>query len=146
MKASLSSQQFHEFKLFVESFASSRGRRRLLSLLETPHGQRTMLAGLDHVNWLDPEFATLVPGAQQTAAGVATLLRQSGAPESCRVLSTNREVNDREIALEKALLKIVAGGAGTILFCVPGKLTYYESEEPSERYICRRPALRVSQK
>jgi hypothetical protein len=37
--------------------------------------------------------------------------------------------------LEKALAEIIGQGMGTFISCIPGKLGYFEGEDPGERYL-----------
>jgi len=40
--------------------------------------------------------------------------------------------------LSEALAEVIGRGCGTFVSCVPGVLAYFESEEPTEPYICHR--------
>ena len=40
--------------------------------------------------------------------------------------------------LRDALGKVVGHGAGSIIWCLDGRLAYYEGEEPGCRYALRR--------
>jgi hypothetical protein len=140
MKAALHERLVEELRLFVETFAAKDPKGRLLTLLETSRGCQKIFAGLDHVNWLDSELVVRVPNHLQTADEIQKMLLERGSPVRCRVISTDAELNDRDLELGTVLPAIVGGGHGTILLCLPGRLAYYESEEPQERYICfRRP-------
>ena len=55
-------------------------------------------------------------------------------------MSANDELDGREIGLSEALTAVIGSGWGTFVSCVPGVLAYFESEEPTERYICHRKA------
>lgn len=138
MKEQLSDTLLHDLREFISNFASSSAKRRLLSLLETKNGRRRILSELDHVDWLDPKLAWLVPSNRQTIDELEGLLVEKGAPKMCRVISTDPKLNDRTLTLRGALIDIVGGGRGAIVTCIAGRLAYYESEEPQERYICAR--------
>jgi hypothetical protein len=141
MKEQLSEGLVRDLRDFISSFASSSAKRRLLSLLETKNGRRRILDELDHVNWLDSQSAWLVPSNRQTIGELERLLVERGAPEMCRVISTDPALNDRTLHLREALIDIVGGGRGAVVTCVSGRLAYYESEEPQERYICARQVI-----
>ena len=40
--------------------------------------------------------------------------------------------------LHDALNDVVGSSDGTFVSCIPGKLAYFEGEEPNERYILER--------
>jgi hypothetical protein len=137
-KAAMTQEQVEAFRVFASCFVLPQAKVRALTLLETSRGRRTLFAELDHFRWLDPRFAKQVPPGEQSPECIERLLREHGAPPSCHVMSTKRELNGRAMLLRAALAEIVAGGHGSIVFCIPGQLAYYESEEPFERYICHR--------
>lgn len=47
------------------------------------------------------------------------------------------EIDDRQLPLAETL-EYVHGYAPAILICVPGRLAYYEPEEPGLRFILQR--------
>lgn len=138
MKYGLTDEQADELRDFIAAFATEQAKRRLLALIETRKGRQTIMSGLDHLNWLDPRCATMVPFGAQTAEDIERMLLAKGAPEACHILSTDPGLNDTRTSLKKALSMVVAGGSGAVVFCIPGRLAYYESEEPRERYVCCR--------
>lgn len=81
-------------------------------------------------------FCRRVPSAQRHAAEISRALKDFGAPDTCYVMSSNGEVDGREMNLLDALGAIVGRGMGGVVSCVPGVLGYFESEEAGERYIC----------
>lgn len=48
-------------------------------------------------------------------------------------MSENATLDGREVSLTEALRETVGSGMGTLLSCIPGRLGYYEGEEPNER-------------
>jgi hypothetical protein len=121
---------------FVEAFVSPPRRSRYLSILETDRGRDKLRRHLAHFPDLDPRFARPVKSGSSEA--IAALLRQRGAPSSCYVLSEDDAIDAQELGLEAALEAILGRGWGTILSCLPGKLAYYEGEDPGERYLLER--------
>ena len=83
-------------------------------------------------------YATLVPAAQQNPEAIAKLLVKKGAPAVCHVISADRDIDNREMPLEKALAEAVGMNMGTFISCIPGKLGYFEFEDLGERYILAR--------
>ena len=141
MKFEATEDQLQELRVFVSSFCEPRRKARFLALLDTKNGRQTVLAGLDHVAWLDSRYCSLVPPNLQTIRHIGEVLRKGGAPALCHLLSSIRSLNNLRLPLDAALTEVLGGGSGTIVFCVRGRLAYYESEEPGERYICSRTDL-----
>jgi hypothetical protein len=127
----------HEEKLF-EAFAVSTKRQRFVELLATKRGRDKIRFALDHFDDLDPRFCKLVPASEQTASGVLGILKGLGAPALCHIMSSGNALDGHEMDLSEVLPQIVGGGMGTLVSCVPGKLAYFEGEEPKRRYICHR--------
>ena len=123
---------------FARSFIVPKKRDRYLTLLNSKRGRAKLLDGLNHCDDLDPRYATLIPPNQQFAPSIESRLRQRGAPETCYVISDNREIDGHEMSLSDALLETVGHGAGTFISCIPGKLGYFELEDMNERYILER--------
>lgn len=62
-------------------------------------------------------------------------MREKGGGENCYVISTNWELDGKELSLREALEGIVGSGFGSYVSCIAGKLGYYEGEKAGERYI-----------
>jgi hypothetical protein len=77
-----------------------------------------------------------IPPASHDPKAIGHLLRQHGAPAECHVISTDGELDGRELPLDAVLGQIVGVGGGSLLSCIPGRLGYFEGE--SERYILSR--------
>lgn len=126
---------------FIKAFILPPKQARYLSLLESRKGRGKILDRLDHLDDLDVRFATLVPTNKQTVTDIERLLTQKGAPAICHILSSNSSIDDRDMSLCEALGETVGQGMGSIISCIPGRLAYYESEEPGLRYILARLRL-----
>jgi hypothetical protein len=125
----------HE-ELFVSSFIISAKRDRYLSFLGDPKRRQKILDGLYHMRDLDEESATTVAPNEQRHENIYQILRSKGSPEICYVISTNRDLDGKELRLAEVLEEIVGtGDDGTIVSCIPGKLVYYEGEDPGTRYV-----------
>jgi len=74
-----------------------------------------------------------IPVNQQSASEVCQILKLMGAGDDCYVISTDSELDGRELPLQNALEEIVGCGFGSYVSCVAGRLGYYESEEARER-------------
>ena len=123
---------------FARSFIVPEKRSRYLTLLESKRGRSKLLSGFNHCSDLDPRFATLIPSNQQSATSIESLLRRKGAPDTCYVMSDNRDIEGREMSLSDALLETVGMDAGTLISCVAGQLAYFELEGFDGRYILQR--------
>jgi hypothetical protein len=123
---------------FARCFIVPRKRARYLTLLESKRGRAKLLNGFNHCRDLDPRFAKEIPTGQQSANSIEALLRRKGAPDTCYVISDNRDIDGKEMSLPDALLETVGMDVGTLISCVPGKLAYFESEAFDGRYILER--------
>ena len=123
----------HREEAFFEAFVISNKRQRYLALLATTRGRDKIRAALDHFDDLDPRFCKPV-----ASTDVLRILRRLGAPSQCYVMSCNRELDGRQMDLAEALAESIGRGSGTLISCVPGRLAYFESEDPKRRYICHR--------
>jgi len=78
------------------------------------------------------------PSDEQTPSRLAALLRARGAPEECVLLAEDAALDGRRLPLAEALSMVVGRGMGAFLSCIPGRLAFYEGEEPGQRYILER--------
>ena len=123
---------------FARSFIVPEKRSRYLSLLESNRGRGKLLDGLNHCHDLDSRYASSVPASQQAAQSIERLLKSKGAPDVCHVMSSNPDLDNREMSLSEALMETVGMDAGTLISCIAGKLAYVESEGFDGRYILER--------
>ena len=122
-------------RAFVESFVVPNKRERYLNWLKRERTHGKFLRELDHLRWLDERNSRAVPRTKQSTEEIEQALRAHGAPDQCIVISANED-ECRESTLHDALGTVVGGTAGAIVSCIPGRLAYYEAEEPFERFIC----------
>jgi len=80
-------------------------------------------------------LATKIAPSQNRPDDIYAVLRIKGAPLNCYVISSNYDIDGKEMDLMLALEEVVGYGNGTFLSCVPGKLGYFESGEPGDRMI-----------
>jgi hypothetical protein len=124
----------HELE-FVRHFIIPTKRERYLSLLESRKGRQKLLEALDHFKDLDMRRASSLPSTSATVNQIERLLKKKGAPDHCYITSSNQAIDGSEMMLRDALEQTVGQGLGTIISCIPGKLAYFEGEEPNDRYI-----------
>lgn len=122
----------------IRAFVSPMHRHRLLELLGRPARREKLRQRLAHCRGLDPRFTHLISSSEQSPDHIERLLRKKGAPDRCHVISENVAIDGREMPLSEALQEIVGNGMGTLVSCIPGRLGYYEAEEPNERYLLER--------
>ena len=94
-----------------------------------------MLDRLNHWRDFDERYARLLP----SNADVAAELRRRGAPATCYVLSDTAEIDGHTLKLEDAVSAAEAGGWGTILSCIAGKLAFFYDECGERRMVLERP-------
>jgi len=121
-----------------QAFAVPRKRQHYVELLNTKRGREKIRLALDHFSDLDLRFCHKVRPTEQNPADILRLLKSLGAPSTCYMMSADGELDGREMVLSEALSEVIGKGQGTFLSCIPGRLAYFEGEEPNERYICRR--------
>ena len=125
----------HELGLAAFLRPARRGRFR--QLLRCDRGRAKIRASLAHFRDLDPAAREPIPADQQTRAGIEALLASAGAPDMCYVVSEDATLDGTELPLRAALDALVGGGRGALLSCLPGRLAYFEGEEPHDRCILR---------
>ena len=132
-----------EEMLLFRSFVIPQKRRRYVELLGRRSGRDKIRRSLDHFKDLDPRFCSRIQRDQQRPNEILGMLNALGAPPVCWIISSNIDVDAREMDLPDALAKIAGVGCGTFLSCLPGVLAYFEGEETNARYICRRAEARL---
>ena len=117
-----------------------RARWRELLGKGTDAARTKALSILYHGPVVDERYATLVPAAHaaERFPWILADLRRRGAPDRCYVISNDDYLDGRSMPLDVALEGVHGSSVGAIISCVPGKLAYYEGEDPGERYILDR--------
>ena len=128
-----------EREIALFQFFTVRSKRAWYAeLLRSKKGRTKVRHGLDHFGDLDLRCCTKLSANERTPYKLSVQLRNLGALSSCYILSSNEEVDGKELELEEALGCVVGRGCGTFVCCVPGKLAYFEGEKPDDRYLCKR--------
>jgi hypothetical protein len=125
----------------VRAFVTRPKRDRFLCLLGEygARGRHQVCLQLAHLRDLDTRWASRVATADATPTRIEELLRERGAGDSCHLLSESHELDGRWMALGDALTAVVGSSYGTFVTCIPGRLAYFEGEEPGERWLLQRP-------
>ena len=124
----------------INAFVVKKKRARFTAFLQNPKRRPKILGALYHFRDLDPRHLVEISPSDQHAENIAALLAKHGAPSQCHVISTDRELDGRDLPLVEALAQIVGFGSGTLVSCVSGRLGYFEGEGPNHRYILKRSA------
>lgn len=122
----------HEEQIVRAFFLASK-RDRYATLLGNKRRRPEILDRLNHLNHLDPRYATAI-----TSERVLGALKAKGAPETCYVISDDCEIDGKEMPLADAIHAAESGGLGTILGCIPGRLAYYYGESGEVRLLLER--------
>lgn len=125
-----------------QAFVIPSKEQRYTELLSTPRGLKKIRLSLDHFKDLNPRFCRRLRPVDDSREQILKLLRRLGAPDMCRVMSSDDNIDGREMLLTEAFLQIYGRGIGSFISCIPGVLGYFEGEEPHERYICHREAAK----
>lgn len=114
-------------------------RRERFCLLAGSEKRRAKLrAELAHFDWLDPRYRRALPARAETVEELARLLRSHGSEATCYVFCESREFDGRTMPLDEALDALAFSGRASILSCRPGKLAFYEAEDPESRCLLER--------
>ena len=122
----------------IRAFIAPPRQERYLSLLTSVRGRDKLRARLAHLRDLDERFVCSPPSNEQSPSALASILRRHGAPEECVLLAEDPLLDGRRLPLTEALEMVVGRGMGALLSCIPGRLAFYESEEPKQRFILER--------
>lgn len=90
-----------ENKLF-ETLAVPSKRQRYIELLDTKRGREKIRLSLDHFKDLDPRFCRRIKPSEQNLPEILRILKGLGAPPVCYVMSSDSELNGREMDLSEA--------------------------------------------
>ena len=126
----------HESAL-INAFTLKERKARLLEFLEISKRQK-LHALLHHFKCLDDRFARPLPPGIHTPAQIAALLAQRGAPPTCLIITSFGGLDRLSMPLLDALTAIVGQQCGALISCIPGRLAYFEGEEPGMRYVLER--------
>lgn len=129
----------HEIEVaFVNAFVVRDKRERYRGFLAGKRRSK-VLDSLYHWDDYYSGRVVAIPPACQTRADILSKLSELGAPALCYAISNDRDLDARKMSLEEALRDVVGNGEhGTILSCIPGRLAYYEGQDPENRFILHR--------
>ena len=124
----------------LSAFLRPERRARVRQLLASASGRTKFRRTLAHFRDWEPACITAVEPRNQTPSEIEALLASLDAPDVCYLLSECDTLDGPELALHGALEAVVGSGCGTVIICTPGRLAFYEGEDPGCRFILRTSA------
>src|ERR1017187_9362694 len=124
---------------FVESFVQRARRERVRLGLANPKKRRKFVEEFAHHGTyiLAPECLRSIKPSETNPDSICAILRSLGAPDTCYLLSEDKKLDGAEMQLFTALKRVVGGGMGTVISCLPGRLGFFEGEV-RERFILQK--------
>jgi hypothetical protein len=120
---------------FVESFIVPEKRNRWFEGFQNKKRRSRFLVALADESDLMTGKMHKVQNDAKSPQVIEDLLRRSGAPDKCWVISQYDGIDGRWMSLSDALQVCFGMGLGTVLSCIPGKLCFYEAEMPRMRWL-----------
>lgn len=123
---------------FVAAFVQKARRERSLLELASESRRAKFLDRLCHDFGALLHPKCLSPISESTSEGVLALLRSRGAKGTAHVISSNDDVDGRELPLAEALRAVVGFGLPSIVICQADPLAYFEAEQvqgPPPRFL-----------
>lgn len=135
-------------KLIVKAFFDKRVQERVLYELFTPQKRDLALHRLCHSykKMLREKYMIEIPPPNSDPRDIYELLKINKTNEMCYSLSFNKNIDGKELPLQKALEQAVCFGFPSIISCLPGELAYFEAEQEygsPPRYLLKRPKLEL---
>ena len=130
-------------EIFVKTFILRKRKERSLFELGSRKKRPKFLNKLSHgyMDTLDGRFMESIPVPNSDPSDIFNLLRKHGAPDLCYAISSNDDLDGKEVPLIEALQIAVGYGLPSILLCIPDKLAYFEAEQeigPPPRYLLKK--------
>src|SRR5437867_3456191 len=114
----------------LRAFIVPERRNHYVARLANRKTRKKLLASFYHLHDLDERYATRIDPRAQRADTIDALLRKRGAPDRCYIMSASSDLDGEYVALGEALREIVGWCDGAFISCIPGRLGYFEGEEP----------------
>ena len=113
----------------LRTFVVAAKRDRLLTLFASSNRRKQARDALNHFADWNGRLAQLV----DSSADVLALLRKSGAPSECHVMSDSPELDGRDMRLDEAVSACESHSFASVLCCVPGQLALFFDEVAAPR-------------
>ncbi len=112
----------------VKAFFAPKKRERYIYFLNS-NRREELLEDLYHFYGdFDPNCVVELSRSCNSAEGLLAELHRRGAVNKCYVMSVNEELDGVTEPLEDIIEKVYGWIEGTIVYCAPGTLAYYEGE------------------
>jgi hypothetical protein len=122
---------------FVRAFILPERQDRWLSGLGSKKHREKMLHRLADSRDLRPDRMTPLSRALSSSEAIWKHLAALGANGPCHVISEIAELDGQDLPAQQALEGCVGAGLGTVLSLIPGRLAYFEEEDPRKRWVLR---------
>lgn len=126
----------HHEEALIAAFVKRGKRERYREILSNPQVRRKFTSQLAHFTDFDRKYRLPIPSHKLFAANIAVELQKRHSPKIVRAISEDPALDQTELPLVEALVRIVGYGMGTVLSCIPGRLAFVETED--ERFILER--------
>jgi hypothetical protein len=130
-------------EIIVKSFFNKRIQQRVLFELSSSKKRGDAIGRLNH-NYLDTlrnEFMIEIPKPNSDPDEIEKLMKEQGAGKNCYVMSSDSEMDGKELPLTTAIEELIWYGMPSIISCIHGKLAYFQAEQsygPPPRFILKR--------
>ena len=129
----------HTEEVFINTFVQKNRRERALLELGSDSRRDRFLNRLchDYAGVFDTRHLQPIPKQENEVVLLKGLWKSRGA-KTCYVISSNPDVDGRDVLLEDAMKATMGFGSPSILICRPDSLAYFEAEQvkgPPPRYL-----------
>jgi hypothetical protein len=124
---------------FVNTFVQKNRRERALLELGSESRRGKFLDRLchDYAGVFDTRYLQSIPKQENEVVLLKRLWNSRGA-KTCYVISSNPDVDGKDVPLDDAMRATMGFGFPSILICSPDSLAYFEAEQvkgPPPRYL-----------
>ena len=126
----------HE-ELLIKSFVIKERQERYLNLIATEKGRKKFRTYVAHFKDLNITYC-LPLNKLRTHSEFLSLLKSEKAFDPCYIISENSNYDMKFLSLLNATQNLFNSGIAYFLSFIPGKLAYYEGEEPDQKFLLRK--------
>jgi hypothetical protein len=130
----MDSQRSHEID-FIKTFIVKEKQERYLGLIQHTKSRKKFRLILAHTIEINKKKAQPLKKEEDNEEHIYQLLKNYGAPDICHVMCENSNYDAKETGLREALHELYNMDFGYIISCIPGKLAYYQGEDPLNKAI-----------
>ena len=126
----------HNEQALIAAFVKRSKRDRYREILSNPRMRHKFTNQLAHFADFDPKYRLPLPSNKLFVENIAIELQRRHSPGIVFAISEDPALDQKELPLLEALKQIVGRGMGTVLSCIPGRLSFVETED--DRFILER--------